>query len=246
VALTASPQDQARLLDLQGLDTRLRQLEHKASTLPEHKEIERLAAQGVELRSRLSTATGAWEDNQAEIRRLESDVEIVETRAQRDRDRLQTSSSVKDVQALEAELVSLAKRRSDLEDIELGLMEVAEGLRADLDAVQIEHNGLQGAIAAAEQARDTALAGLRAEQEQVAGERERLAASLPDDLVALYEKQRARYGYGASLLRARVSSASGVALTESDLAGIRKAAPDAVLLCPESQAILVRTGESGL
>ena len=214
MALTASPQDQARLLDLQGLDTRLRQLEHKASTLPEHKEIERLAAQGVELRSRLSTATGAWEDNQAEIRRLESDVEIVETRAQRDRDRLQTSSSVKDVQALEAELVSLAKRRSDLEDIELGLMEVAEGLRA--------------------------------EQEQVAGERERLAASLPGDLVALYEKQRARYGYGASLLRARVSSASGVALTESDLAGIRKAAPDAVLLCPESQAILVRTGESGL
>ncbi len=246
MALTASPQDQARLLDLQGLDTRVRQLEHKATALPEHAEITALAGQGVTLRSRLSAATGAWEDNQTEIRRLESDVEVVEARAKRDRDRLQTSTSVKDVQALEAELASLAKRRSDLEDIELELMEAAEGLRAELDAAQIEHASLQGRIGLAEQSRDAALAELRAEQDQVEGERERLAASLPEDLVALYEKQRARYGYGASLLRARVSSAAGVALTESDLAGIRQAAPDAVLLCPESQAILVRTDESGL
>lgn len=246
MALTASPQDQARLLDLQGLDTRVRQLEHKATALPEHAEITALAGQAVELRSRLSAATGAWEDNQTEIRRLESDVEVVEARAKRDRDRLQTSTSVKDVQALEAELASLAKRRSDLEDIELELMEVAEGLRAELDAAQIDHASLQGRIGLAEQSRDAALAELRAEQDQVEGERERLAASLPGDLVALYEKQRARYGYGASLLRARVSSAAGVALTESDLASVRKAAPDAVLLCPESQAILVRTDESGL
>ena len=38
-----------------------------------------------------------------------------------------------------------------------------------------------------------------------------------------------------------VSSASGVRLNETDLQTIRAAAPDDVLLCPDSNAILVRT-----
>jgi predicted nucleic acid-binding Zn-ribbon protein len=69
---------------------------------------------------------------------------------------------------------------------------------------------------------------------------------VPAELLALYEKQRARYGVGASLLRGGVSSASGVALNSSDMTMVRAAAPDVVLLCPDSNAILVRTNESGL
>ncbi|TPX03483.1 hypothetical protein FJ656_16930 [Schumannella luteola] len=69
---------------------------------------------------------------------------------------------------------------------------------------------------------------------------------MPTDLLELYEKQRARYGVGASHLRAGVSSASGVALNATDLNVVRAAAPDDVLLCPDSSAVLVRTAESGL
>jgi predicted nucleic acid-binding Zn-ribbon protein len=43
-----------------------------------------------------------------------------------------------------------------------------------------------------------------------------------------------------------VSEASGLKLNEFDMATIRAAAPDDVLICPESSAILVRTEESGL
>ena len=65
-------------------------------------------------------------------------------------------------------------------------------------------------------------------------------AGLPEDLVQLYERQRERYGVGVSELRGGVSSASGVQLTESDLQDIRQAADDDVVLCPDSNAILVR------
>ena len=65
-------------------------------------------------------------------------------------------------------------------------------------------------------------------------------------LLALYEKQRTRYGTGASLLRGGVSLASGVKLLEDELQKIRAAAPDDVLICPSSDSILVRTDESGL
>ena len=71
-------------------------------------------------------------------------------------------------------------------------------------------------------------------------------ARIPADLLDLYEKQRARYGIGASLLRGGVSLAAGVALGAADLDRVRAADPNAVLICPESSAILVRTAESGL
>jgi len=43
-----------------------------------------------------------------------------------------------------------------------------------------------------------------------------------------------------------VSQASGVALHEDEMQAVRTAAPDDVLICPSSDAILVRTDESGL
>ena len=80
----------------------------------------------------------------------------------------------------------------------------------------------------------------------VAANRATICSKLPADLVALYERQRGLYGSGASHLRGGVSSASGVKLLENELASIRGAASDEVLICPDSQAILVRTNESGL
>jgi predicted nucleic acid-binding Zn-ribbon protein len=47
-------------------------------------------------------------------------------------------------------------------------------------------------------------------------------------------------------LQRGITGASGVQLTPSELDAIRKSDPDAVLLCPDSNAILIRTAESGL
>ena len=76
--------------------------------------------------------------------------------------------------------------------------------------------------------------------------RNRIASSISAELVALYDKQRSRYGIGAALLTRGVSGGSHVKLHESDLAVIRAAAPDDVVLDPDSSCILIRTEESGL
>jgi uncharacterized protein len=90
------------------------------------------------------------------------------------------------------------------------------------------------------------MATIDAERANANANRTELVGKVSPELLALYEKQRARYGSGASLLRGGVSLASGVKLNENDMVTIRAAAPDDVLLCPDSSAILVRTGESGL
>ena len=105
---------------------------------------------------------------------------------------------------------------------------------------------LDSRIADTTAARDEGAASLQRERANVVTDRATIAARVPAELLALYEKQRARYGVGASHLRGGVSSASGVALNATDLGAVRAAAPDDVLLCPDSSAILVRTAESGL
>jgi predicted nucleic acid-binding Zn-ribbon protein len=107
-------------------------------------------------------------------------------------------------------------------------------------------DGLAATISEAESARDAELAVIAAERATAAAGRRTIEGKIPADLLALYEKQKARYGTGASLLRGGVSLASGVKLLEDELQKIRAAAPDDVLICPSSDAILVRTGESGL
>ncbi len=246
MALKADPADQALLLDLQALDTKLQQLGHRAATLPELAMLASLGAERETLQRTVVEQTGASEDAQAELKRTESDVAVVDARIARDSERLQGSASVKDVAALEQELAALAKRKSDLEDIELAVMETAEERDSALASSRTSLGDLDARIAEATGARDAALRALDDERGQAAADRAAIAGKVPDDLLALYEKQRERYGVGASLLQGGVSLASGVALNSSDMSTIRAAAPDDVLLCPDSNAVLVRTGESGL
>ena len=246
MALIASPAAQRVLLDVQAIDTTLQQLAHRERSLPERAAVDALKAQADVMREFVSGRRGEREDAGLELGRVESDVQVVEARIARDSGRLQASSSVKDIQGLEHELESLRGRLSNLEEIELSVMEKVETLEGELGAAadSLTQHLLQ--LAVVERARDTALVALGEERAEALAQRATLVVTVPDDVLALYEKQRERYGLGASHLRARVSSASGVELTGSDLAAVRHAAPDAVLLCPDSNAILVRTDESGL
>ena len=246
MALKAAPSDQALLLDLQALDTKLQQIGHRAAHLPEVAAVTAIAGEREGLQRELVERTGAWEDARAELGRVESDVAVVEARAARDKERLQATSSVKDVQALEQELASLAKRQSDLEDIELVVMETVEERESELDETKQAMAELDERLAAATATRDASLGVLEQDRQHAAANRATVAAKVPAELLALYEKQKERYGVGASHLQGGVTSASGVKLNANDMVAVRAAAPDDVILCPDSNAILVRTAESGL
>ncbi|PPF47967.1 MULTISPECIES: zinc ribbon domain-containing protein [unclassified Rathayibacter] len=244
--MKASPAHQRELLTLASLDTRGAQLRHALATLPQIARIQAMQARDNETRRSLAERTGRLEDVRTELGRIESDVSVVEKRLIRDRDRLQTASAAKDIAALESEITSLVKRRGDLEDIELTLMERIEGIESEVAAAQAERDEVVASLGTLAEERDAQAEKLRDKQEALVRDRADLVTTLPEDLVELYEKQRARYGVGAALLRGKVSEGSGVALTESDLSWIRASAPDEVVLCPDSGCILVRGEESTL
>jgi predicted nucleic acid-binding Zn-ribbon protein len=238
--------EQRALLDLQAADTRLDQLSHSVKTLPQSLALAELAKDVARSRSLSASIRGELEDTKVEIDRVESDVAVVAARIARDRERLASSSSTKDIQGLEHELASLLKRQSDLEDIELTVMERQEEIDARFQSASARLDELLVSEKTLAADRDDKLEQINAEIALVTERRARIASSIGADLLALYDKQRSRYGIGAALLTRGVSGGSHVKLHESDLAVIRAAAPDDVVLDPDSSCILVRTEESGL
>jgi len=244
----AEPRAQLRLLDLQKLDSTLQQLERQRTHLPVLARLAELAQQRSAAGDYLVRAQTAQSDVQWELAKSDADVQLVRDRAARDQARLDAGTgSAKDLQALQHELVSLARRQADLEEIELDVMERAE--RAD--EIVAEASGAVAAldeqIASATSERDQALAGLSAQVSEVGAPRQQLVDELPGDLLGLYEKLRAdKGGVGAAMLHARRCLGCQLEVNAADLTAIRAAAADEVLRCEECRRILIRTPESGL
>lgn len=243
--MNASPEHQRILLDVADLDRRIAQTEHARTTPSQGARINELSKLRQEQTRELTALTGTLDDVRTELKRLESDVAVVEQRRARDTARLATSSSPKDAQAFEHEIASLTKRLSDLEDLELDVMARVEEAEA---AVAAQQAVIAGTTAEGTELTVQAKSGVAAattEGEHLARDREAIAAGLPAELLADYTRRSIR-GPGVGLLRRGTCEGCRMMLSGTDLNNVRRAAPDAVLSCPECGCILVRTEESGL
>ncbi len=245
--MKASPEAQRRLLDLQAIDTALQQLAHRRRTLPELAELEAAARELSALEDERVRAQVAVDDLDRDIARFERDIDQVRARKARDQQRLEAGSGpVKELEALQHELATLARRQSELEDAELELMEQRETAQAALDSVTGRLAELTERRAATEARRDQAFADIAKEQEFKQGARKPLAADLPADLITLYDKIRTESGLGAALLRSGRCGGCRIELYGADLARVKAAPADEVVRCEECRRIMVRTSESGL
>jgi predicted nucleic acid-binding Zn-ribbon protein len=196
----------------------------------------------------LIAAQTAEGDVAREQKKAEADVEQVVNRATRDRQILDSGrGSAKDLENIQHELQTLARRQSDLEDIVLEVMERREAaqkrvteMTAQRDEAQARRDQISGAIDAAYQSIDAEAANLQVERKAV-------AAVLPEDLLALYERLReANAGIGAAALRQRRCEGCRLELDISEINKIKAADPDEVMRCDSCGRILVRVPDSGL
>lgn len=217
--------------------------------MPELATIDTLTASLREVGDLLVTAETLESDLARDQRKAEGDVDQVRARSDRDQQRLDTGSvgSPRELENLQSEIASLAKRRSDLEDIVLDVMERREAAQADVSSLTASRASLTAALAEATAKRDSSFATIDAE---IAATRAARAAVVPDvgaELLALYEKIRATSdGVGAAALHRARCEGCHLTLNPSDLGQMRAASPDAVLRCEECRRILVRTPDSGL
>jgi predicted nucleic acid-binding Zn-ribbon protein len=242
----ASPEAQRRLLDLQAIDTALAQLTHRRKTLPELAQIDAIAREQSALEDERVRAQVAVDDLDRDISRFEKDIDQVRTRKDRDQARLDAGGALREIEGLQHELATLNRRQSELEDAELELMEERETAEQALNGVEKRLAEARERRAAAERRRDDAYAEIAKAQEFRSSARAPLAADLPADLLALYDKIRTETGLGAALVQAGRCGGCRIELYGTDLARVRSAPADDVVRCEECRRIMVRTAESGL
>jgi uncharacterized protein len=245
----ASPDDQLRLLDLQALDSALDRLTHRRRTLPELSEIDDLQARTARLADDIVLLETEDSDLSREQAKVDGDVDQVRTRMQRDQQRLDGGQvgSPKELENLQSEIESLHRRQSELEDVELEVMEKREVVQGRLDELRREREQATLSLSETGQRRDTTWAEIDAEADKASTQRAELGTSLPSDLVDLYEKIRAgSAGVGAAALHRGRCEGCHLQLNTTDLNRIREADADEVLRCEECRRILVRTADSGL
>lgn len=241
--MKASPRQQQLLLNLQELDTGLARLRRRRQTLPERAELDALAGEISETRETYMAAQRELDTQSAEIERIEADVKLVQGRRERDEQLLAQSVSSKEAQALQNELDTLVRRQGELEERELEVMERQETAQAAFDAAAEALAGVDGRRAAIQAAIDAAEQSIDRDLASQGDERAGLAAEVQRDLIEMYEELRGRIGIGAARLRGNVSEASNMALTPAELSDILSTAPDELVFCPGTGAILVRVAE---
>lgn len=247
--LNADPADQLRLLDLQDLDTSLDRIRHRRANLAEQARVEELSTSARVLSDRVTALEVEVADVGVEQRKADQDVELVRERAAKDSTLLDsgTITDPKQLTHLQSEIASLARRQSELEDVEIEIMERLEQAEHRLRDLLLEKDRLDAELASAQQARDAALAELATTETDLLADREQVAAMIGADLRGFYEKLRGEYsGVGAARLYRGRCEGCRIELTPVDLSRLREAPDDEVLRCEECRRILVRTPESGL
>jgi len=245
----AAPADQLRLLDVQGLDSTIDRLAHRRATLAELEQIEALDGRLAAIDDDIVRAETEDSDLGREQARVDTDVEQVRNRMARDQSRLDAGQvgSPRELETLQHEIETLRRRQAELEDVELEVMEQREEIERRLKALRAEQEQTVTGRDEAQERLDAAHVEIDAEIARSGAARKELVATLPEDLVDLYEKLRSSSGgVGAAALHRGRCEGCHLQLNTTDLNHLRDAPEDDVVRCEECRRILVRTPESGL
>ncbi len=232
-----------RLLALQGRDTAIDQLRHRARSLPEREALRAVSTRLAERESALGGVAEQVDELAARQRLLEEQIGAARDRRHELERRMRTGTgySTRDLQAMDHEINQLADRQAGLEEEELALLEEEEPLDAALDEQRSTVDGLVREGARLEAAIAENEAAIAAEIETQQSARTELVDGLPSDLLSRYEALRERKGgIGAAALVGNRCGGCHLELPAVDLDRIRRLPADEVVLCPECDRILVR------
>lgn len=232
-----------RLLEVQDHDTAIDQLRHRRATLPERARLAEIELRLSSLDRLSKEAQTKHDELAARQAALEQQIEASKSRKSELERRMFGGlvSAPRDLQAMDEEVRHLGRHIGELEDREIEIMESIEPLDGELQAADTERDGLESdagklrkSITESEGLTDNDIAAQ-------SKERESAVAGVPADLVARYEKLRAKLG-GTGAARLVNGSCSGchLALPAMEVDRIRRAPPDEVITCDQCGRILVR------
>jgi predicted nucleic acid-binding Zn-ribbon protein len=237
--MKASQNQQADLLLLGNLDSEIARAKNSLAELTSGKSTKDMREMNLKLAGELIEARNQLDSVELELSRAEADLTTVEQRIEKDNVRLNATSNSKDAQGIQSELLTLAKRKSELEDMELAILDKKDEVAALFAEVQARKTLNESELREAETKIESEVLKQRSGLDLMVQQRAQQAAQLPVELLELYEKKATR-GLAIGRLIGRECGACRISLGATAFAEIQGLASDEIATCPDCQAILVR------
>lgn len=240
--MKASQAAQDQLLALQQIDSDIIQLEHRIKNLPLAAELDAASATLISSRNLLIAAETEKSDIKHELSKSEVDVEQVVSRIEKDEKRLAAGTgSPKELEQIQHELGSLAKRRSELEEVELEIMVRIEGLDERIRSLTTEVSNWESEVARLRAQLDSELNELNTAKTRDIEARTELAKMVDTELLQLYEKIRSTSdGVGAARLVGDKCEGCHLTMNSAEVTRIKSLPDDELVRCEECRRILIR------
>ena len=236
--MKATAVQQQALLDLASLDLEIARTTRRIAENERGATRDEVQAQLAQASEALLEHRHAGDELLSEISRLEQDLELVESRIASDKARLQNSSSPKDIQGIQHELISLEKRRSSLEELELELLERREVNAAGVEAASRLRQDAASRLEAIDAELEAASMKLRSGLSLLQSQRQSYIEIISEEQLELYTKL-----LGKTLPVARLDGlacgACNLNLSGATVDQIRATPKDELARCPECAAMLV-------
>jgi predicted nucleic acid-binding Zn-ribbon protein len=237
----AKLEDQHKVLAIAEIDLRITSLNQKINTMPEALLYKELSIQLDTTRDLRIAAETELSDLSGEINRAENDVEQVVKRIEKDEARLNAGQgSPKELEQLQHELISLAGRRAELEEIELEVMLRADEIKSRIQILKSQESELQSKVVDAEKSRDLSFANFESDIKEALDQRSNLIPQIDKALFELYEKVRSGGLIGAAKLKGGQCGGCNLAINSGDLSKLMALPEEEVARCEECRCILIR------
>lgn len=240
--MKASHLDQERLLALQQIDIDLLKIAHKIKNSPLNSNLESLNRSLIDSKNLLIAAETEKSDIQHELSRSEIDVEQVVSRIEKDEKRLASGTGTpKELEQIQHELGTLAKRRSELEEVELEIMVRIDDVSKRITDLQKQLASFEAELARVQSELEIEVRSLDSAKQSSLNAREALAPQIDKELLALYEKIRSSSdGLGAAQLVGDSCGGCHLKLNAAEMEKIKSLSDDEVVRCEECRRILIR------
>jgi predicted nucleic acid-binding Zn-ribbon protein len=237
--MKATETQQADLLSLANLDLQIARSKAAIKNLSTGSQFADLREAQRGLAAKLIDARNALDTVELELKRSETDLKLVEDRIAKDQVRLNSTNNPKDAQGIQSELESLARRKSDLEDIELAILDQQEAAKAACATVAVDKAAVDDDLSKGEDSNEAEIMKLRSGLDLLTNDRAQQAARISSELIELYDKKASR-GVPVARLLGRECGACRISLGATAFNEVESLARDEIATCPECQAILVR------
>jgi len=230
---------QAALLKLGELDLEIAHLKHEIAKTVESSELTELTNSQTSSAGDLLEARTLLENIQTEIKRCEEDIRLVNERLDRDRTRLNSTSSPKDAIGIQAEIDSLLKRKDDLENVEIGLLQDLENAEIAYRQISDDRQLSQGKLDELRNEIQQRVDELKNLGRKASADREIVLAKIPAEILSRYQALAQRQVAVGQVVD-RACTACRMTLTVGAIDTLNNLADDQIGSCPECQAIIIR------